>query len=279
MHQYRVQIILIWMTFDLFSVEGSSCFKPEEELKICTSSINFTKMPQLGVGYDFGFGSINDTEEMCGTKWHIKVLDCMKERANISCQKIQFYRIIWEFTLNSERLKKGVNYICQEHNLRVFNEHKTKCLVAQEKEAQSCVKSKAPVIGEAIKDIENRSQDTFTNIDQYYDNIRMILNKYECKVSKMKLVCLYDLLHSRCPPDAVRLILNYFKEILPSLCYFSYEQQLQNFMDKSEQSKQLHSTISPYPVFDKYKNNDSQMCSGTKFILYFFLWCVGYLHF
>lgn len=54
-----------------------------------------------------------------------------------------------------------------------------------------------------------------------------------------KLECLYAVLHNTCPPNAVRLVMNYFKETLPDGCTFNYESRLQKHIDQEIANQKL----------------------------------------
>ncbi|VDP65717.1 unnamed protein product [Echinostoma caproni] len=168
------------------------------------------------------------------SKWHILVFQCMRNRSEEMCRKTEeekFRQLIWSISLETRKFEKAAAYMCHEHNLRILNEHKTKCLARQEKVAEQCNVHRNDTIREVVAALQNQSSQLSTSSNEYYGLMRKTLSHYECKSLLAKLECLYAVLHNTCPPDAVRLVMNYFKETLPDGCTFNYESRLQSHID------------------------------------------------
>ncbi|VDQ00521.1 unnamed protein product [Trichobilharzia regenti] len=57
---------------------------------------------------------------------------------------------------------------------------------------------------------------------------------------RAKLDCLYNILHTACPSNAVRLIMNYFKETLPDGCSFNYETRLSKHLESVQMTQSIN---------------------------------------
>ncbi|KAM7535803.1 hypothetical protein Aperf_G00000096597 [Anoplocephala perfoliata] len=179
-------------------------------------------------GFDFGFGSLNDTEYMCRTKYHIKIIQCVKERWEATSDmpsEPDFLKVVWGHTLNTKRYERAAAYICRQHNLRIFRQHKNACLLEAEPSAESCSKQTDEFIQEVVSALKNQSISAVLGLagDSYQQQLKKIMHVYECKAMRKKLDCLNALLSSHCPADAVQLIMNYFIESLPTGCHYQYQ--------------------------------------------------------
>ncbi|VUZ55081.1 unnamed protein product, partial [Hymenolepis diminuta] len=74
---------------------------------------------------------------------------------------------------------------------------------------------------EVLHALRSEKAKSYPTSEIYLERLKSILEKYECKSTKAKLDCLYNLLRDTCHPDATLLILNYFKETLPPGCVFT----------------------------------------------------------
>ncbi|KAF7262113.1 hypothetical protein EG68_00571 [Paragonimus skrjabini miyazakii] len=213
----------------LISCARKQCFNLDQELAYCAQK-HEVKMPanQLS-GYSFGYGSLNETEYMCRTRWHILVFRCMRRRSEETCrhsEEERFRQLVWSISLDTIKFERAAAYMCHEHNLRILREHQYQCLMQQEKVAEQCTVHRNDTIREVVTALQNQSNKVSSNSNEYYALIKQTLTEYECKTLRTKLECLYTVLHNTCPPNAVRLIMNYFKETLPDGCTFSYEDRL-----------------------------------------------------
>ncbi|TPP64729.1 hypothetical protein FGIG_01932 [Fasciola gigantica] len=256
------------------------CFNLEKELEYCARKYRVQIPTNPMAGYSFGYGSLNDTDYMCRSKWHILVFQCMRSRSEEMCHKTEeekFRQLIWSISLETRKFERAAAYMCHEHNLRILNEHKSKCLARQEKVAEQCNVHRNDTIREVVAALQNQSSRLSTSSNEYYGLMRNTLSHYECKqvvIDKVhfftfyldsmmflcnkanitalkiitrrtvksllaKLECLYAVLHTTCPPNAVRLVMNYFKETLPDGCTFNYEMRLQKHIDQEITSRNL----------------------------------------
>ncbi|KAM7535815.1 hypothetical protein Aperf_G00000097512 [Anoplocephala perfoliata] len=193
-------------------------------MKACAKKYNLPVPSDQPVGYDFGYGSLNETEEMCRTRGHITIFQCMQRILEKKCRnnaEERYLKTIWSFTLDTRRSEQAATYLCKEHNLQIFRRYTNGCLREQEKKAEVCAQSRNSTMSEVVHALRSESAKSYPTPEVYIDRLKSILEKYECKSIKAKLDCLLNLLRETCHPDATLLILNYFKETLPPDCVFS----------------------------------------------------------
>ncbi|KAH9284050.1 hypothetical protein ECG_02864 [Echinococcus granulosus] len=222
--QHSALPLLLLMVFIARLVSSRVCFRFEEEVKACAKKCNLPVPNDQSIGYDFGYGSLNETEEMCRTRGHITIFQCMQRILEKKCQsnaEERYLKTIWSFTLDTRRSEQAAIYLCKEHNLQIFRRHRNGCLRTQEKRAEVCSQTRNSTMLEVVNALRSESLKSYTTPEIHLDRLKSILEKYECKSIKAKLDCLYNLLRNTCHPDATLLILNYFKETLPPDCVFS----------------------------------------------------------
>ncbi|CAH8462545.1 unnamed protein product [Heterobilharzia americana] len=249
------------------------CFNLEYELDYCSRK-HKVHMPSSQLsGYSFGYGSLNDTEYMCRTRWHILVFHCMRKRAEESCNhsdEEKFRQIIWSISLDTRKFEKAAAYICHEHNLRILREHQYKCLKQQEKLAEQCAVHRNETIREVVLALQNQSSRLSSSSNEYYSVIKHTLTSYECKSLRAKLDCLYNILHVACPSNAVRLIMNYFKETLPDGCSFNYETRLSKHLESVQMTQSINNDENAderiTPKHDAADNSKSVQASPRKLL-------------
>ncbi|VDK33211.1 unnamed protein product [Taenia asiatica] len=235
--------LLLLIVYIARLVSSRVCFRFEEGMKACAKKYNLPVPNDQSVGYDFGYGSLNETEEMCRTRGHITIFQCMQRILERKCQnnaEERYLKTIWSFTLDTRRSEQAATYLCKEHNLQIFRRHKNGCLRMQEKKAEICAQTRNSTMSEVVNALRSESSRSYATPEIYLDRLKSILEKYECNLHKAtlqlhadictetllrsikaKLDCLYNLLRDTCHPDATLLILNYFKETLPPGCIFS----------------------------------------------------------
>ncbi|CAH8470758.1 unnamed protein product [Schistosoma mattheei] len=224
-------------------IARKQCFNLEHELDYCSRKHKVHIPTSQLSGYSFGYGSLNDTEYMCRTRWHILVFHCMRKRAEESCNhsdEEKFRQIIWSISLDTRKFEKAAAYICHEHNLRILREHQYRCLKQQEKLAEQCAVHRNETIKEVVLALHNQSSRLLSSPNEYYSIIKHTLTSYECKSLRTKLDCLYNILHNACPSNAVRLIMNYFKETLPDGCTFNYETRLSKHLESLQMTNLIN---------------------------------------
>ncbi|CAH8473010.1 unnamed protein product [Schistosoma guineensis] len=224
-------------------IARKQCFNLEYELDYCSRKHKVHIPTSQLSGYSFGYGSLNDTEYMCRTRWHILVFHCMRKRAEESCNhsdEEKFRQIIWSISLDTRKFEKAAAYICHEHNLRILREHQYRCLKQQEKLAEQCAVHRNETIKEVVLALHNQSSRLLSSPNEYYSIIKHTLTSYECKSLRTKLDCLYNILHNACPSNAVRLIMNYFKETLPDGCTFNYETRLSKHLESLQMTNLIN---------------------------------------
>ncbi|VDM18087.1 unnamed protein product [Hydatigera taeniaeformis] len=221
-----VALFLCAFTF-LLKVHSTGCFDLGAEMDNCAQIHRIPRLSDKRHGYDFGYGSLNDTEFMCRTKYHIKIIKCVKERWEATCDtsaEPDFLKVVWAHTLNTKRYERAAAYICRQHNLRIFHQHKDACLREAEPAAEGCSRQTDESIQEVVGALKNQSVNAALGLigDTYQQHLKKIMLVYECKAMRRKLDCLYALLSSQCPVNAVQLIMNYFIESLPTGCHYLY---------------------------------------------------------
>ncbi|KAM3175516.1 hypothetical protein ACTXT7_008362 [Hymenolepis weldensis] len=214
-------------------------------MKACARKYNVPVPNDQQYGYAFGFGSLNETEEMCRTRGHITVFQCMQRILEQKCRNTadeRYLKTIWSFTIDTRRFEQAATYLCKVHNLQIFRRHKNGCLRAQEKKAGICAQRENSTMPEVLHALRSEKAKSYPTSEIYLERLKSILEKYECndislvqilvlariskktcnsQSTKAKLDCLYNLLRDTCHPDATLLILNYFKETLPPGCVFT----------------------------------------------------------
>lgn len=212
----------------LLKVPPSGCFNLGAEMDDCAQVHRIPRLSDKRHGFDFGYGSLNDTESMCRTKYHIKIIKCVKDRWEAACDTTaepEFLKIVWAHTLNTKRYERAAAYICRQHNLRIFQQHKNACLREAEPAAEGCSRQTDESIQEVVGALKNQSVYTAHGLigDTYQQHLKKTMLVYECQAMRKKLDCLNVLLSSQCPVDAVQLIMNYFMESLPTGCHYRYQ--------------------------------------------------------
>uniref|UniRef100_A0A5K3F653 Uncharacterized protein n=1 Tax=Mesocestoides corti TaxID=53468 RepID=A0A5K3F653_MESCO len=256
--------LLLLILYTLRLTTCRVCFLFEEEMRACAKLYNLPIPNDRPFGYDFGYGSLNETEEMCRTRGHITIFQCMQRVLEKKCRnnaEERYLKIIWSFTLDTRRSEQAASYICKEHNLQIFRRYRHGCLGLQEKKAQVCAQTRNSSMSEVVKALRSESSKSYTPPELYLDRLKLILNTYECKSIKAKLDCLYKLLRDTCHPDATLLILNFFKETLPPGCIFSLNGSppvgtlSSDVSSKFSQQKTHQDLMSDFPQA-KYVNDD-----------------------
>nr|CUU98311.1 hypothetical transcript [Hymenolepis microstoma] len=100
---------------------ASFCFNFNEEMKACAKKHNVPVPNDQQYGYAFGFGSLNETEEMCRTRGHITVFQCMQRVLEQKCRNTAeeiYLKTIWSFTIDTRRFEQAATYLCKVHNLQ-----------------------------------------------------------------------------------------------------------------------------------------------------------------
>ncbi|TPP62330.1 hypothetical protein FGIG_02374 [Fasciola gigantica] len=260
-----MRLIALLMTNPL-AIARQQCFNLEQELAFCARKYKVQIPPNLLYGYSFGYGSLNDTEYMCRTRWHILVFQCMRKRSEEACRNTEeekFRQLIWSISLETKKFERAANYICHEHNLGILREHQFKCLSLKEKEAEQCTIHKSDTVREVVTALQNQSNRLPSGSTEYYTIIKETLTRYECKTLQTKLECLYTVLYKVCPANAVRLIMNYFKETLPDDCNFSYENRLLEYIGSSTILPQFEKGLASSSSFPSSKAQTVQ--DNTRF--------------
>nr|CDS32870.1 hypothetical protein HmN_000470200 [Hymenolepis microstoma] len=216
-------LVLCLCTF-LQQIPHTLAFDLDAEMDECSRIHRIPRLSDKRRGFDFGYGSLNDTEYMCRTKYHIKIIQCVKERWEAISDlptESGILKVVLAHTLNTERYERAAAYICRQHNFRIFQQHKNACLQEAEPTAESCSRQTGESIQELVGTLKNQSMND--NSDTNHRELERIMQVYECKGMRKKLNCLHTLLTSHCSNDAVQLIINYFIESLPKDCKYQYQ--------------------------------------------------------
>ncbi|CAI2737310.1 unnamed protein product [Dicrocoelium dendriticum] len=163
---------------------GGHCFNLEQELEYCAQRHKVQIPKNTFGGYSFGYGSLNETDAMCRTKWHILIFKCLRRRSEETCQNSEeaiTHQLIWSMSLETEKFERAAAYICHEHNLRIFHEHQDKCLLTQEKLAEQCAVNQSNTVREVVVALQDQSSKVTSNSDEYFRLIKNTLSEYECK--------------------------------------------------------------------------------------------------
>ncbi|VDD76692.1 unnamed protein product [Mesocestoides corti] len=120
----QAEAFLLCVFACLLEVSIAFCVDLNAEMDECARVNRFPRLSSKRRGFDFGFGSLNDTEYMCRTKFHIKIIQCVKERCEATFRSSsgpEFMKVMWSHTLNTRRSERAAAYICRQHNLRIEN--------------------------------------------------------------------------------------------------------------------------------------------------------------
>ncbi|VDK23240.1 unnamed protein product [Taenia asiatica] len=170
----------------LLEVPPTGCFDLTAEMDDCAQVHRIPRLSDKRHGFDFGYGSLNDTEFMCRTKYHIKIIKCVKERWEATCDTAaepDFLKVVWAHTLNTKRYERAAAYICRQHNLRIFQQHKNACLREVEPAAEGCSRQTDESIQEVVGALKNQSVNSALGLigDTYQQHLKKIMLVYECK--------------------------------------------------------------------------------------------------
>lgn len=199
----------------------NDCVLHIDDLNNCAKLAGVTRIPEKYEGFGFGFGSVGDVEQMCRTKWHIKVYSCAQLTILNRCSPestSHFRNIMWQFIFDTTPYEKAANYLCQQYNLRIFRYHREKCLSAYESQVENCSKQYSDLLSQTYLQLANSNPVNSRNADEYANYMKSVLRSTYCTGTITKVNCIKKILEYHCSSDIIELIQNYFRETLPYGC-------------------------------------------------------------
>ncbi|VDO04756.1 unnamed protein product [Rodentolepis nana] len=179
-------------------------------MRVCARKHNVPIPNDQQYGYAFGFGSLNETEEMCRetngdvfphslcfthrTRGHITVFQCMQRVLEQKCRHTaeeSYLKTIWSFTIDTRRFEQAATYLCKVHNLQitkccpfpyaVFRRHSNGCLRVQEKKAEICSQRENSTMREVLQALRSEKAKSYPTLEIYLERLKSILENYDCK--------------------------------------------------------------------------------------------------
>ncbi|KAA0184266.1 hypothetical protein FBUS_04541 [Fasciolopsis buskii] len=200
---------------------GAKCGVVPSDLIDCARKHGIDRIPSDSEGYGFGFGSIDAVENMCRTKWHLKVYTCAHQTVLSRCAKeknTQFHERMWKFMFDTTRYARAAMYFCKSHNLKLFRMHRFACFAPLEDGVEVCSRKYAQTLSATTSRLATTSPTNMTNEASYADYMQQEITQAYCVGTSEKIACVTQTLQQLCTLDAIALIRNYYRETLPENC-------------------------------------------------------------
>ncbi|TNN18134.1 Peptidase S1 S6 chymotrypsin Hap active site [Schistosoma japonicum] len=253
-------IYLLLCVFIYMYIECKDCVLHIEDLNNCAKLAGVNRIPEKYEGFGFGFGSIGDVEQMCRTRWHIKVYSCAQLTILSRCSRestSHFRNVMWQFIFDTTPYEKAANYLCQHYNLRIFRYHRDKCLSVYESQVENCSKQYSNLLSETYFQLSNSNPVNSRNPDEYANYMKSVLSSTYCSGTITKVNCIKQILEKHCSSDVIELIQNYFRETLPSGCEQNVnisKKFMLNIMNKINQTDLIMNDYRNIFTEDNYSN-------------------------
>ncbi|CAH8476381.1 unnamed protein product [Schistosoma turkestanicum] len=219
--QFSICCLLFYILFICNYVKCNDCVLHIDDLNNCAKLAGVQRIPEKYEGFGFGFGSVDDVEQMCRTRWHIKVYSCAQLTILNRCSPestSHFRNTMWQFIFDTTPYEKAANYLCQQYNLRIFRYHRDKCLTVYESQVENCSKIYSNLLSETYLQLANSNPVNSRNADEYANYMKSVLRSTYCRGTITKVNCIKKILENHCSSDVIELIQNYFRETLPHGC-------------------------------------------------------------
>ncbi|KAL3313104.1 hypothetical protein Ciccas_008292, partial [Cichlidogyrus casuarinus] len=119
-----------------------------------------------------------------------------------------------------------------------FQKYQNGCLKELEPEVSKCI-PKAHV-AELMVRLNNLTRDLDQMSLEYERIVKRELEKNTCESGKQKLNCFFDVMVGQCPPDPIKLVMNFFTEMIQSsTCHYEYSSRLEAYQVKKEAEERL----------------------------------------
>ncbi|VDD81435.1 unnamed protein product [Mesocestoides corti] len=214
----------------------------------CASQYQISRIPDETQSYGFGFGSVDDAETMCKSKWHLRVQVCIGDRVIQRCLEhgaSEFQLSMWRFIFDSRPHERAANYLCKPHNMKIFRTHREQCFKPHEAGASVCSQRQSRELARATALLASRTEDVpraseggggdgahddddndadagrDSLANDYVAYIQQQISAAHCETTLEKIRCLTAILQRNCSQNAVKLIQNYFRELLPKHCRYT----------------------------------------------------------
>ncbi|CAH8498946.1 unnamed protein product [Schistosoma guineensis] len=239
---WKFCICLVFYLFIFKYGNCNDCVLHINDLNNCAKLAGVKRIPEKYEGFGFGFGSIGDVEQMCRTKWHIKVYSCAQLTILNRCSPestSHFRNVMWQFIFDTTPYEKAANYLCQQYNLRIFRYHRDKCLSVYESQVENCSKQYSNLLSQTYLQLANSNPVNSRNADEYANYMKSVLRSTYCTGTITKVNCIKKILEYHCSSDIIELIQNYFRETLPYGCEQTInisKHLISNMINKSNQT-------------------------------------------
>ncbi|VDK33854.1 unnamed protein product [Taenia asiatica] len=128
----------------------------------CASQYHIARIPDEMQSYGFGFGSVDDAETMCKSKWHLHVQVCIGERVLQRCHEngaSEFQISMWQFIFDSRPHERAAIYLCKPHNMKIFRTHREHCYKPHEASASICSQRQSKDLARATTLLASQTED------------------------------------------------------------------------------------------------------------------------
>ncbi|CUT98573.1 Peptidase S1 S6 chymotrypsin Hap active site [Echinococcus multilocularis] len=202
----------------------------------CAGQYHIARIPDEMQSYGFGFGSVDDTETMCKSKWHLHVQACIGERVLQRCHEngaSEFQISMWQFIFDSRPHERAAIYLCKPHNMKIFRTQREECYKPHEASASICSQRQSKELARATTLLASQTEYVYrddgrrgsgiarTLAADYVAHIQKQISAAHCETTLEKIRCLTVVLQQNCSQNAIKLIQNYFREMLPRHCYYT----------------------------------------------------------
>ncbi|VDO55633.1 unnamed protein product [Schistosoma margrebowiei] len=179
---WKFCICLVFYLFIFKYGNCNDCVLHINDLNNCAKLAGVKRIPEKYEGFGFGFGSIGDVEQMCRTKWHIKVYSCAQLTILNRCSPestSHFRNVMWQFIFDTTPYEKAANYLCQQYNLR-STYHRDKCLSVYESQVENCSKQYSNLLSQTYLQLANSNPVNSRNADEYANYMKSVLRSTYC---------------------------------------------------------------------------------------------------
>ncbi|KAM7539733.1 hypothetical protein Aperf_G00000037316 [Anoplocephala perfoliata] len=226
------------------ATQNFPCRYHRSDMAYCANKHNIARLPDETRSYGFGFGSVDDAEAMCRSKWHLLVKVCISQRVLQRCYEhgaSEFQISMWRFVFDSRPNERAANYLCKPHNMKIYRTHREQCYKSHEASASICTQRQSRELARATALLSTQTEDapspdnsisgdgravddstrSSPSASDYIAHIQEQISAAHCETTLEKIRCLTSVLQQNCSQNAIKLIQNYFREMLPPHCYYT----------------------------------------------------------
>ncbi|TGZ65380.1 hypothetical protein CRM22_005913 [Opisthorchis felineus] len=262
----------------ILNAMANNCTLLPSDLLNCAQKQGVVRFPDDRAGYGFGFGSILDVENMCRTKWHLKVYACAHQTVVKRCTtnaESHFRMRMWQFIFDASRYSRAAHYLCRLHNLNIFRMHRDSCLLLYEQQVNACSEAYTSLLAATTLRLAVNNPSNLTNEWAYADYMIQELTRTYCVGIKEKIQCVTARLKEPCTEDVISLVRNYYRETVPENCPTEAEERTQIFgpvKRTTSGNSNPNKKISQYSYLSKTSPSKGKSCRfSINYRRYFFI--------